>query len=215
MKQGTRRHKSISPDRLLALADLAPMLVWVTDHLGNFVILNEVWKEFTGRGSNELAGEGWHEAIHSDDRAMVIQVFSSALIARQPFKVECRLTHEAGDMRHVALSGTPQFDGEKFLGYLGTGLDISHRRRNQEALRESESRYRELAESIGHLFCALDRELRFTYWNSACESTIGLPATLVVGKKLDEVFPGIQTHAVRPLLERVLETGVSATAAPW
>ena len=65
------------------------------------------------------------------------------------------------------------------------------RRRAQQALRESEERYRELAESISDLFFAMDGDFRYIYWNRACEELTGIPAEEALGKTLHEVPPPV------------------------
>ena len=61
-----------------------------------------------------------------------------------------------------------------------------------KALLESEASYRELTESIDDLFYAMDRELRYTYWNKASETLTGILAKDAVGKSLYELFPDIK-----------------------
>ncbi|MBN2028130.1 MAG: PAS domain S-box protein [Actinobacteria bacterium] len=59
-----------------------------------------------------------------------------------------------------------------------------------DRLRRSETRYRELAESITDLFFALDMDLRYTYWNKASERFTGIPAREALGKSIHELFFG-------------------------
>ena len=66
--------------------------------------------------------------------------------------------------------------------------DIAKRRMVEEALRESEVRYRELADSIADIFFAMDHDLRYTYWNKASEELTGIPAQAAIGKTIYEIF---------------------------
>ena len=61
-----------------------------------------------------------------------------------------------------------------------------------KASMESEERYRELAESIGDVFYAMDRKLRYTYWNNASETLTGILAKDAIGKSLFELFPELK-----------------------
>jgi PAS domain S-box-containing protein len=180
--------------------------VWATDADGQFVFVNAAFESFTGRPRAELLSDRWINLIHPDEKESVYGIYRSAFDARQPFKAEFRLRHSDGDFHFIQFTATPQLSGNRFLGYIGAGTDVSFRRRNQEALRDSETRYRDLAESIGHLFFAVDRQQRFTYWNKACEQTIGMPATAVVGRKVEEIFPQIALIAPAGMFENLLTT---------
>ncbi|MFW6113752.1 MAG: PAS domain-containing protein [Actinomycetota bacterium] len=66
-------------------------------------------------------------------------------------------------------------------------LDSAQERLSRE---RAEHRYRELAESITDVFFAVDRELRYTYWNRASEELTGIPADEALGRSIYELFPG-------------------------
>jgi two-component system, cell cycle sensor histidine kinase and response regulator CckA len=85
-------------------------------------------------------------------------------------------------------------------------LEKSEHKLKDEALWESEARYRELAESIGEVFYALDRNLRYTYWNNASEALTGISAKDAVGKSLFELFPELKGSRAEKLYRGVLKT---------
>jgi PAS domain S-box-containing protein len=75
-----------------------------------------------------------------------------------------------------------------------------------EALLESEASYRELAESIGEVFYAMDKDLRYTYWNSASEALTGISAKDAVGRSLFDLFPELKGARAGKLYMEVLKT---------
>jgi|GEM_PF-5347542 len=91
-------------------------------------------------------------------------------------------------------------------GILCIASDISDLRRTEKALRESEARYRALTDSITDIFFALDRDLRYTYWNKASEEMTGIPAHEAIGKTLFEVFQGEKDKQAALLYREVMET---------
>ncbi|GAK59950.1 two-component hybrid sensor and regulator [Candidatus Vecturithrix granuli] len=80
------------------------------------------------------------------------------------------------------------------------------RQRTQSALYESETRYRELADSITDIFFALDNHLTITYWNKATEHLTGMPADKALGKPLYDIFPRIKETQVEAVYFKVKET---------
>ncbi len=82
--------------------------------------------------------------------------------------------------------------GHDILHTTSARTDTTERKPRKEALRSSEKRYMELAESIGDIFFAMDRDLRYTYWNKASENLTGISAKNALGKSIFDVFPDTQ-----------------------
>lgn len=124
-----------------AMTDDAPAILWVTDAQARCTYLNQAWYTFTGQSREEAEGFGWLNATHPDDAASAGDVFIQANAVQKAFSLEYRLRNKDGRYRWAIDSGTPRFDkGGRFLGYVGTVLDIDDMRRaeqlQQVALRE-------------------------------------------------------------------------------
>ena len=78
----------------------------------------------------------------------------------------------------------------------------------EEEIRESERRYRELADSITDVFFAMDKDLRYTYWNRASEKLVGISAKDAIGKSIFELFPdNEETRRAARIYQAVLKLG--------
>ncbi|MBP1655355.1 MAG: domain S-box, partial [Bacteroidetes bacterium] len=179
----------------------APFVVWSAGPDGAVAYFNPLWRTISGRDPDAEVGDRWLDGIHPDDRDAVRATMRSAMRAGQSFKMEFRLRHVGGEYRDIVFSGAPQLRASGT--YLGTAMDVTLRRRSQDALRDSATRYRELADSIGDLFCALDRDMHFTYWNAACEAFTGRAATDVIGRSAFQLFPDLEGHPLADLLKSV------------
>jgi PAS domain S-box-containing protein len=128
------------------LADTTPALMWMTDAEGDVTFVNEGWRRFTG-GEFDF-GVTFAASAHPDDREDARQMWEEASRRREQFRCEYRLRHAAsGGYRWVLEIGVPRFSGGEFIGYVGTATDIHERRAMEEALRESEASFRELADT--------------------------------------------------------------------
>jgi PAS domain S-box-containing protein len=102
--------------------------------------------------------------------------------------------------------GKAIYDGHKIVKLAGTFQDIDKYKKAEEALRQSEEGYRELAESIDDVFFAMDKDFRYTYWNKASEKLTGISAKDAVGKSLTEVFPDVKGTRVEQFYKEALRT---------
>jgi PAS domain S-box-containing protein len=143
-----------SEERFRAMADSAPVLLWIADTDGRCIFFNQAWLSFTGRTMEQELGYGWAEGIHPDDYARVMEIDRQAVATRQQFEMEYRLRRHDGAYRWLVDVGTPRLapDGT-FLGFIGSCIDITERKRI-----EDEQRF--LAEASAALSSSLDYETR-------------------------------------------------------
>ncbi len=93
---------------------------------------------------------------------------------------------------------------ERYL--LVSFIDITEQTEAKEALVRSEARFKGLAESISDVFFAMDKDLRYTYWNRASEKLTGISAEDAIGKSLTEVFPNVKDTEIEQFYRNVLRT---------
>lgn len=119
-----------SEGRFRTVADIAPVMIWMSGTDKKGVFFNKGWLEFTGRTVDQELGEGWLEGVHADDLAHCLDVCGTAFGKRDPFTVEFRLRSKDGEYRWLLDTGTPRFEADgTFLGYIGSCIDIGERKR--------------------------------------------------------------------------------------
>lgn len=135
-----RKHAEValreSEQRFRAMADTAPVLIWMSGLDRKCFYFNKVWLDFTGRRHEEEVGDGWLEGVHPDDYANCVRTYHQAFEKREPFELEYRLRRHDGKYRWILDNATPRFlaDGT-FTGYIGSCIDITERKES-EAERE-------------------------------------------------------------------------------
>ena len=179
-----------SEARFRELADTTPALMWTTDSEGHISFVNEGWLRFTGRTLAEELGESFAISAHPEDRDELTRNWEAALSRREEFNGEYRLRHHDGEYRWVQETGVPRFAGGEFLGYVGTATDIHERRLMEEALRESEQTFRELADTAPVMIWTTDPEGLVSFVNEGW--------LRFTGRRLDEELGASWTVGVHP-----------------
>jgi PAS domain S-box-containing protein len=129
--------------RFRALADSAPVLIWMSGPHGPCTYFNKTWLDFTGRPLESEVGDGWKEGVHPEDKDVLDETFRQAFRAQEKFSIESRLRRADGEYRWLWTTGVPRRtpDGS-FAGFVGTSIDVTERRRQESELQSSENRLR-------------------------------------------------------------------------
>jgi diguanylate cyclase (GGDEF)-like protein/PAS domain S-box-containing protein len=138
--------------------------------------------------------------------------YRADLAARKPFRdIEYLRIGEDGNRYYLALSGEPVFDeAGAFIGYRGVGRNITFRKQAEEALRESELRFRQMAENIREVFFLMDAaNMQMLYVNPAYEEIWGRSAASLYENPrswTESIHPDDRASAIANL-ERMQITG--------
>ena len=122
-------------ERFRLVANAAPVLIWMSgpDKLCNY--FNQPWLEFTGRPIELELGNGWAEGVHPEDLERCFDTSTKAFDGRESFKVEYRLRRHDREYRWLLGTAVPRFNRDgSFAGYIGSCIDITERKRGEEAL---------------------------------------------------------------------------------
>jgi PAS domain S-box-containing protein len=155
-----------SEARFRELADTTPALMWMTDAEGHVTFVNQGWLRFTGRTLDEEMGDSFGVSAHPDDRDDLLLRWRESFNRRSEFRFEYRLMHHAGGHRWVLEVGTPRFARGEFVGYVGTATDIHERKQMEDALRESEAGFRDLADTAPVMIWTTDERGLVTFVNA-------------------------------------------------
>jgi PAS domain S-box-containing protein len=137
-----------SEERFRTMADCSPSMMWVTDNKGNVEFISRSLRKFCGIESEEADGIHWHIPVHPDDLAESTALFAEARSERKTFKCESRVRRADGEWRLLGTNAEPRRspDGQ-YLGHIGLCADITERRQAEQALAESEHRFRIMADN--------------------------------------------------------------------
>jgi PAS domain S-box-containing protein len=212
---GKREEQLIASERSLlrTLVDLLPDCIYLKDPDCRFLLANDAVAQVMGASSAaELIGrtdaDYYPPELAASLREDELRVFRSG----QPVINKDESRHAGkGGIRHLLTSKVPLKDDQgNTIALVGIGRDITERKQVEEALRESELKYRTLYETLHDAFVAVDMDGRILEFNAAYRKLLGYRANELRALTYEEITPA-EWHAMeaRVVSEQVLEKGYS------
>ncbi|MER3438222.1 MAG: hypothetical protein C4346_11895 [Chloroflexota bacterium] len=136
-----------SEQRYRTVVESVQEVIFQTDRDGRWSFLNPAWTELTGFAVEDCLGKSFLEFLHPDDLTDSITSFNRVLAdTRAECRRERRIVTVTGEVRVCEVRARALLDGSgSVTGMIGTLADVTDRNRAEEALRESQERYRHLA----------------------------------------------------------------------
>jgi PAS domain S-box-containing protein len=149
-------------ERELRLAiNTIPALVWSTLPDGSLDFINQRWQEI-GLSLDDLRGSEWVNVLHPDERTGVADRWRTAVETGTPYENIERVRRADGEYRWFLSRAQPLRDElGNIVKWYGTDTDIEDQKRAEDALRESEQRFRDFTESASDWYWETGPDHRF------------------------------------------------------
>jgi PAS domain S-box-containing protein len=140
--------RAVRAKRELRLAiDTLPALAWSALPDGSVDFINQRWKEI-GLSLADLRGSEWIKVVHPDERQGVADRWRTAVESVTPYENVEHIRTVDGEYRRFLSRAQPLRDEfGKIIKWYGADIDIEDQKRAEDALRESEQRFRDYTES--------------------------------------------------------------------
>jgi PAS domain S-box-containing protein len=145
-----------------AMANAAPVMLWISGADKHCTFFNQGWLDFTGRTLQQELGNGWTEGVHPADLVRCLEAQTSAFEARAKFTLEYRVRKHDGDYSWILASGVPRFaSDDTFIGFIGSAVDITERKRAEIEIVQQRNELAHLSRvtMLGELSGSLAHEL--------------------------------------------------------
>jgi PAS domain S-box-containing protein len=138
--------------RCSALVRVLASAVWLCDPQGRLVSRQKSWAAFTGQDWEEYRAYGWLEAVHREDRRLVISLLRKARGELNLFSATVRLWNTRhGGYRWCEMRGVPVLGpGGEVSEWVGTCLDIDDKVRAEQELLDADRRKDEFMATLAH-----------------------------------------------------------------
>jgi two-component system, cell cycle sensor histidine kinase and response regulator CckA len=199
-------------DQLKAVLEHLPDLLWMKDRRGTFQLVNTACaqacgkktpKEMIGKSDWEVWPKELAEKYRSDDRA----VFESR---RSQLVDEPMMSN--GAMKWFEIFRTPLLDEHgEIVGTVGSARDITERKRAEQALRDSEEKYRNILETIADGYHEVDLAGNLTLVNDSLCEIMGYARSELLNMNYCELMDEANARRTSQAYAEVYRTGNANT----
>lgn len=185
------------------------MGVWVQDLRTGRVEWSPEVREIIGVPDFAGTADAWRALIHPDDRAVNLAAIHDTVTTSVELNSEFRIVRPDGSVRWLSNLGRTRVVDGVAVAVVGTVRDITEAREaaarraaSEEALRESEARFRNVLDSSPSIVFLQDLDGRYLFVNKRAAELSGVPQETWIGRTVEEVLPAYAPY-LRKEFERV------------
>ncbi|OXB17898.1 PAS domain S-box protein [Flavobacterium reichenbachii] len=146
-----------------------------------------VMRNLEGRGFISDAGDpivNWMENyIHSNDRAKVVKTIEEAIANKTTFELEHRIISDGGIIKWAVSRAIPILDDQNnIIEWFGATSDITPQKELQDIIKESEEKFRQLANLVPQIIWTAQPDGYLDYYNKRWYELVGVDEKEAVEK---------------------------------
>ena len=167
-----------------AYTEQSPVAIYTTDVHGDCIYANQTYLDMIGYSLNEVLGNGWRNALHPDDTQWVFDNWSKSVNSGGKWNYEYRFINKKGETIWVNGTAKELFNEKnEFIGYLGTNVDITERKKVKESLIKANERFEMATEATNDAIWDWDIEKKTFYRSKAIEQFFGHNTSKLMSEK--------------------------------
>ncbi|MFO8048302.1 MAG: EAL domain-containing protein [Desulfosudaceae bacterium] len=207
---------SESEERYRLIVEQSQNAIFILGDSFRFIYANQQFCRLTGYSHDEFIDQDFRAFLKVDQRYALENIY---LLRRQgqeaPDRYDFTFTDKAGQEKKVEIrASTVSTDHGQTLT-IGFLLDITDRKQAEEALRQSEKRYRLILEEIQDAYYEVDYQGNFTFMNQQMCNLLGYPENELLGKNNRDYMDESNARLVYHTFNHVFHTGEPSSGFDW
>lgn len=176
--------------RFRRMADTSPILLVTLDAALQVEFANQAIRTLSGANVVGMRAQDVLQRFHPDDVQMITQTVLPSLAERASWNAEVRILTAQGEYRWINFTSAKRFDESgQFHGYIIAGMDVHDRKLAEDALKESEERFRTMADFTPVMIGVCDIDLRMEFVNQTFYKLTGLAPEQMLGFGWKNLLP--------------------------
>lgn len=163
--------------------------IYVHDLSGRYTLVNKAGEALLGYTHDEISRMSFFDVVPDDYRDRIQKSFKSKLADHAPTVYEVEAIRKDGTRVPLEVSSRLICEEGRPIAVQGTARDISERWQAQQALRDSEERFRTVTETASDAIVVIDRGGIIRLANPATEKIFGYPVKEMLGQNLSMLIP--------------------------
>ena len=202
-----------SEARYRSFIEVTGQLGWTTNPEGLITEDIPTWRAFTGQSYGEVKGYGWIKAIHPDDIKRTKNIWENAVKTKRTYEVEHKVRRHDGVYRWFLARGIPVLKKDKSIQeWVGTCTDITEKKKAEDALKQSEEKFRNFFENSNDaLFIADARTRKLVDCNKKAEILMEYPKTKILTMNADNLHPKDKVKETMEGFKKQMEGKITIT----
>ncbi|MCP3923120.1 MAG: PAS domain S-box protein [Desulfobacterales bacterium] len=201
--------ENLSKNRFTELADLIPETVFKADQNGKVLYLNQTGSEIFGYQSKEIHKQNITiYDLFTDVKSNFIENKKRSKTQNEKLKnLKCTGINRNKSVFPAILHTNAIFNGGVFLGIIGVVIDLSEQKKDIDALKESEKRYRDIFMNISDYWFHHDLEGRFIETNFAYKNYYDYLERDLKDLQLKDIVPDRYHSMIPKYMKNMVKTG--------
>jgi PAS domain S-box-containing protein len=202
-----------SEDRYRTILDEMADAYFEVDIAGNYTFVNDSCCSHLGYSKEELIGTSFRGQMAKEEFDKVYKAFGNIYITGKPERgIFYKLIRKDGTTAFAELAGFPlQNPKGEVIGFRGVGRDITERRQMEEALRQSEEKYRTIIENIQDGYFEVDLAGKFTFFNESLCEIYGYPKEELLDMNNRQYADKENAKKVFDAFNEIYKTGITGS----